>query len=164
MFCFKKIYNKLNVEVKITWKYCQIWVNPSRLVTVSFTVWKHHKPKQHEEVWLQFTVPHCSLPPRQSKAGTGTGKKHRVKDWSLWMITTYWIVTSALLTLHSYSTQDHHPRGAPPSVSCALLHQSSVKKTHHRVAARCFWRRYFLSWWSCFPSDSRLYVNLTLDH
>lgn len=93
MFCFKKIYNKLNVEVKITWKYCQIWVNPSRLVTVSFTVWKHHKPKQHEEVWLQLTVPHCSLPPRQSKAGTGTGKEHRVKDWSLWMITTYWIVT-----------------------------------------------------------------------
>lgn len=76
-----KNYNKLNVEVKITWIYCLIWVNPSRLVPVSFTVLKHHQPKQHELVWLQFTVPHHSLPLRQVKAGTEIGKEHGVKDY-----------------------------------------------------------------------------------
>lgn len=159
-----KIYNKLSVEVKITWKYCLIWVNPSRLVTVSFTVLKHHQTKQHELVWLQFTVPHHSLPLRQVKAGTEIGKEHGVKDWLLWKITTYWFVPPTLLTPHFCRTQDHHPRGSPPSVSCALLHQLSIKNTHHRVVARCVWRRYFLSWWSRFPSEFSLYVNLTLDN
>ena len=50
----------------------------------------------------------------------------------LWRGTAHWLAPHGLLSLLSYRTQGHQPRGC--TTHSGLPHQSLIKKTQHRLA------------------------------
>lgn len=63
----------------------------------------------------------------------------RVRAWEwelkqrLWRRAAYYC-SHCFLSLHSYTTQDHFSRSAPPTVNWALPHQLLIEKMPHRLA------------------------------
>jgi hypothetical protein len=65
---------------------------------------------------------------------------------------TYWLAHQGLLSLLSFTTQDHQPRDAPPTMGRTLPHQSLIKKMPHSPILQ----GHLLNWDSLLSGDFSL--------
>jgi hypothetical protein len=94
-------------------------------------------------IWLILLHSRSSL--KKVKSGTPTGQepggKKLMERW--WRGAGYWLASHGLLSLFSYRTQNHQPRGgSSTSVGWALPHQSFIKKNAFSMGMACIWYAY----------------------
>ena len=94
----------------------------------------HHNPKWLGEAYFSWQEHITANHRRKLGQAFRAWKRKAPKQRNA----AYWLAPLGLLSLISYSTQDHQPRGiqALPSVSRALQQQSSTKKKLHRLCPR----------------------------
>ena len=86
---------------------------------------KHHDQKEggEERVYLAYTSkPHCSS--EKNSSGTVTWMQELMQG--PWRAPAYWLALIGLLSMLSYGTQDHQPRGAPTLTHNALGPPTSI--------------------------------------
>lgn len=62
-----------------------------------------------------------------------------------WRSAAYWLAVHGILSLRSYTTQDHLPKGGTLTPDRAYSHQSLIEKMPSRPAYEVTWRRHFLN-------------------
>jgi hypothetical protein len=91
---------------------------------VTNAVMRHHDKKQVgvERVYLAYSP--TSQVPTEDRTGTW---RQELKQKS-WRDVPYWLAPHGLLSLLSYSTQDHQPRYSTTHMDWVLPYQSLIKK------------------------------------
>lgn len=114
------------------------WILRNTPVLVSTAVIKHHDAMQLKK--QRVISPHRLQPiTKEVKAGQEPGGSNGSRSYKRTLL-------SGWLSLLLYSTQALSPGVAPPTVSCALPHQPSIKKILHRPVHRPIWWGHFLNW------------------
>lgn len=111
-YCFPSSYRFLNIPSSelfpcLRASLCDSYIEVV-LVRVTIAVVKYHEQRICGGKGLFHLI---LLGPslRRVRAGTRAGQEPRGRSW--WMVAAYWLNPHASLSLFSYSTQGHQPRG-----------------------------------------------------